>query len=258
VASIKPLKMSGNELVALLTSVVPKKTLWSSLRVMGLLSDVSDYELISDTFPPSEEVIVRGTQSLIDRGLMKIEGGVPHIESSVEAVGLAFGNPESIITYQSVSDDVEFTSVLIDSASSYRVVIDFIHGSSYEVTLTEKAGSLVDFFAEIVKSVAQSFGTYLVDTTYFLPNGDITSVYAVDTTRAPGDLVGSLSLSEPGCWVITSDLPAVGDSSRVFKFEGEDEEYFVYQRRLDSVSEAIDNIKTRIAAEFSESQTTEV
>jgi len=252
--SVTPFRLSGNELVALLVNTVPDKVLWSSLRVMGLLSDLEDHEKISDSYPPSEETVLRGTQALIDRGLMKFEDGESLVDPALEAVGLAFAQPESILSYQSVSPDVEFTSVIVDTSSEYRIVIDFAAGSSYEVSIIKGADTeLLEFFTGVVKVIHDSFGTHLFDISYFTSTDDVLTAYIACTPNASEEDLNALELPRGGYWVISADVPAEGDAIKVYKINDEIEEIPVFKREFSSLDEALSNLQLRLLTEVSES-----
>lgn len=253
--SVTPFRLSGNELVALLVSIVPEKTLWSSLRIMGLLSDVEGYEKISDSYPPSEEVVIRGTQSLIDRGLLHFVEGVAHANTEIEAIGLAFAQPEAVLTYQSISEEVEFTSVIVDTSSGYRVVLDFATGSSYEATLVHKEDSdITTFFSTIAAAIATAFKSYLFDIAYYTNSDDVLTAYVVCTPEAPDEALSSMSLERGGYWVVSADVPYTGDDIKVYQINGESEEIPIFRREFSSLPDALSNLKDRLLAEATESE----
>ena len=253
--TVAPFRLSGNELIALLVNIVPEKTLWSSLRIMGLLSDVDEYESISDSFPPSDEVVVRGTQALMDRNLLSIVDGVAKANPEIEAVGLAFAQPKAVLTYQSVSDEVEFTSVIVDTDSGYRVVMDFINGSSYEVTLAHIDDTdITEFFSVIAKAIASSFKTFLFDVAYFTKSDDVLTAYIACTPNAPQDMLESLGLDAGGYWVISADIPFEGDETKVYRLSEEEEEFPVFRKEFLTLDAALENLKLRLLTEITESE----
>lgn len=253
--TVTPFKLSGNELIALLVNIVPEKTLWSSLRIMGLLSDVNGYENISDTFPPSEDVVIRGTQSLIDRKLLSIIDGVATANPEIEAVGLAFAQPSAVLTYQSVSDEVEFISVIVDTESGYRVVLDFVNGSSYEVTLAHtESTDILEFFKVIASAISATFNTSLFDVTYFTPTDDVLTAYIACTPNAPEEMLESLGLPKRGYWVISADVPFDGDETKVYRLNDELEEIAVFRQEFDSLESALKNLQLRLLTEIEESK----
>lgn len=253
--TVTPFRLSGNELIALLVNIVPEKTLWSSLRIMGLLSDVDEYENISDSFPPSEEVVIRGTQALIDRKLLSVSDGVATANPEIEAVGLAFAQPKAVLTYQSVSDEVEFTSVIVDTDSGYRVVMDFVSGSSYEVTLAQTGDTdITEFFAVIANAIASSFKTFLFDIAYFTKSDDILTAYIACTPNAPEEMLESLGLPAGGYWVISADVPFEGDETKVYRLGDDDEEFPIFRSEFTSLDSALKNLQLRLLTEVRESE----
>lgn len=250
---ITPMTLSGTELIALLSHEVPEKTLWSSLALLGLLSDVEGSDRISDEFPPSDEIVTRGTQSLISRGIFVLEGGTPKAILAAEAVAAAFADPTDMMSYQANSDTIEFTSVIVDSKIGYRVVIDFLANTGYEVNvLGSDKTSLLDFFVKSSNALHQSFGAYIFDVLYRTQSGDTVSAFALCPASAPPEMAEAFSVSADGFWVVTTDIPMDGDDVLELSLDGDSMESF--RRKFGTLDAALNDIKLRFEMEDSESQ----
>lgn len=253
-SSVTPFVLTGSELVALLAHLSPDRTRWTALIALGLLTDIEGWESISDTTPPSDETILRGTQSLLDRGLLNMTDGKPEASLAAEAISYALAHPESILSYQSVSPTIEFTSVVADSSAGYRVVMDFVEGGSYEVSVVQRQESdPLNFFSMFAQEMVSTWDAFLFDITY-LPGEDdeIVTAFVAAPEHAPAEMVEAFDISTPGFWVISHDVPFQGDDVKVFLVS--DEEVPVYRRQFASLGDALENLNARFRAEIEESR----
>jgi hypothetical protein len=254
VSSVTPFVLTGNELVALLTHLSPERKRWTALVALGLLTDVEGWQSFSDGSPPSDEIVLRGTQSLLDRGMLNLADGKPEATVAAEAIAYALAHPESILSYQSISPTIEFSSLVVDSAAGYRVAMDFVEGGSYEVSVIQRQESdPLAFFSLFAQEMVSTWDAFLFDITYMAGEDDeLVTAFVSAPKHAPDEMVEAFDIDRDGFWVISHDVPFEGDDVKVFLVA--DDEVPVYRRRCATLSEALDNVIARFRAELAESR----